>query len=144
MSLQALMALVGHVTPQMTLRYATLASPTLRAAYGEAMGKMRRPFTLTPVGKPILPDKVGWLHSEMLKPLVAQGYYARRCLPVCQHLRDLRQLHHRTRIPGCPHRPTRRRPSTHSRRPEPRLDRRGCRHDRVAHALTDHLHRLDR
>jgi hypothetical protein len=78
MSLQALMALVGHVTPQMTLRYATLASPTLRAAYGEAMGKMRRPFTLTPVGKPILPDKVGWLHSEMLKPLVAHGYYARR------------------------------------------------------------------
>jgi site-specific recombinase XerD len=27
MSLQALMALLGHVTPQMTIRYATLASP---------------------------------------------------------------------------------------------------------------------
>ena len=58
MSLQALMALFGHVTPQMTIRYATLASPTLRAAYDEAMGKMRRQFTLTPAGKPIIPDKV--------------------------------------------------------------------------------------
>ncbi|ETZ51416.1 phage integrase family protein [Mycobacterium avium MAV_120809_2495] len=27
MSLQALMSLLGHVTPQMTIRYATLASP---------------------------------------------------------------------------------------------------------------------
>ena len=52
------MALLGHVTPQMTIRYATLASPTLRAAYDEAMGKMRRQFTLTPAGKPIIPDKV--------------------------------------------------------------------------------------
>ena len=77
MSLQALMALLGHVTPQMTLRYATLASPTLRTAYDEAMGKMRRQFTLTPVGKPILPDKVGWLHSEMLKTRVAHGYCQR-------------------------------------------------------------------
>jgi hypothetical protein len=77
MSLQALMALLRHVTPQMTLRYATLASPTLRTAYDEAMGKMRRQFTLTPVGKPILPDKVGWLHSEMLKTRVAHGYCAR-------------------------------------------------------------------
>lgn len=30
MSLHALMALLGHVTPQMTLHYAALASPTLR------------------------------------------------------------------------------------------------------------------
>jgi hypothetical protein len=47
MSLQALMALLGHVTPQMTIRYATLASPTLRIAYDEAIGKMRRQFTIT-------------------------------------------------------------------------------------------------
>jgi hypothetical protein len=77
MSLQALTALLGHVTPQMTIRYATLASPTLRTAYDEAMGNMRRQFTLTPVGKPILPDKIGWLHSEMLKTRVAHGYCAR-------------------------------------------------------------------
>ena len=77
MSLQALMALLGHVTPQMTIRYATLASPTLRTAYDEAMGKMRRQFTLTPAGKPIIPDKVSWLNSEMLKTRVAHGYCSR-------------------------------------------------------------------
>jgi integrase len=77
MSLQALMALLGHVTPQMTIRYATLASPALRTAYDEAMGKMRRQFTLTPAGKPIIPDKVSWLNSEMLKTRVAHGYCSR-------------------------------------------------------------------
>jgi integrase len=77
MSLQALMALLGHVTPQMTIRYATLASPALRTAYDEAMGKMRRQFTLTPAGKPIIPDKVTWLNSEMLKTRVAHGYCSR-------------------------------------------------------------------
>jgi integrase len=77
MSLQALMALLGHVTPQMTIRYATLASPALRTAYDEAMGKMRRQFTLTPAGQPIIPDKVSWLNSEMLKTRLAHGYCSR-------------------------------------------------------------------
>lgn len=77
MSLQALMALLGHVTPEMTIRYATLASPTLRGAYDEAMGKMRRQLTLTPVGRPIVPNKVAWLAAEMLKTRVAHGYCAR-------------------------------------------------------------------
>jgi len=72
----------GHVTPQMTPRSATLASPTLRAACDEAMGTMRRQFTLTPVGKPILRDKVGWLRSEMLKTTFAHGYCARHPAPV--------------------------------------------------------------
>ena len=75
------MALLGHVTPQMTIRYATLASPTLRAAYDEAMGKMRRQLTLTPVGRPIMPDKVSWLASEMLKTRVAHGYCSRHEAP---------------------------------------------------------------
>ena len=41
MSLQALMALLGHVTPQMTIRYATLASPTLRTAVYQAIGSIK-------------------------------------------------------------------------------------------------------
>ena len=61
----------------MTIRYATLASPALRTAYDEAMGKMRRQFTLTPAGKPIIPDKITWLNSEMLKTRVAHGYCSR-------------------------------------------------------------------
>ena len=38
---------------------------------------MRRQFTLTPAGKPIIPDKVTWLNSEMLKTRVAHGYCSR-------------------------------------------------------------------
>lgn len=34
------MALTGHVTPEMTLRYANLASPTNRDAYRSAINKM--------------------------------------------------------------------------------------------------------
>jgi integrase len=77
LSLPALMALLGHQTPEMTLRYATLASPTLRTAYDEAMGKMRRQFTLTPAGRPIVPDKIAWLGAEMLKTRLAHGYCSR-------------------------------------------------------------------
>ncbi len=71
MSLQALMALLGHVTPQMTIRYATLASPALRTAYDQAVGPIKTQLTLTPVGRPIVPDKVNWLAAEMLKTRVA-------------------------------------------------------------------------
>lgn len=77
MSIQALMALLGHRSPQMTLRYATLASPTLRTAYDEAMGKIRPRLPLAPVGRPIVPDRVGWLAEEMLKTRVAHGYCSR-------------------------------------------------------------------
>ncbi|MGH2687354.1 MAG: tyrosine-type recombinase/integrase [Actinomycetota bacterium] len=77
MSIQALMALLGHRTPEMTLRYATLASPTLRAAYEVAMGKMRPRLPLVSVGRVALPDRLTWLRSEMLKTRVAHGYCAR-------------------------------------------------------------------
>ncbi len=76
MSLQALMAVLGHVTPEMTLRYATLASPTLRIAYDEAIGKARRQLPIAPAGRPApaAPAKVEWLASEFLKTRVAHGY----------------------------------------------------------------------
>ena len=77
MSLQALMALLGHVTAEMTLRYAALASPTLRAAYDTAMGKVRRTLPLVPAGRPEVPAKVDWLTSEFLKTRVATGYCSR-------------------------------------------------------------------
>jgi len=80
MSLQALMALLGHVTTEMTLRYASLAAPTIRTAYEEAMGKARSRLTLTiaPVGKPLVPNRVEWLRGEMLKTRVAHGYCSRQ------------------------------------------------------------------
>jgi site-specific recombinase XerD len=80
MSLQALMALLGHVSTEMTLRYASLAAPTVRAAYEEAMSKARTRLTLAiaPVGKPIVPNRVEWLRGEMLKTRVAHGYCSRQ------------------------------------------------------------------
>jgi integrase len=79
-SLPALMALLGHVTPEMTLRYAKLASPTVRAAYDDAMAKVRvgRLLPIAPVGiTAAIPDRVTWLSSEMLKTRVAHGYCSR-------------------------------------------------------------------
>nr|WP_232060666.1 site-specific integrase [Mycobacterium avium] len=148
MSLQALMSLLGHVTPQMTIRYATLASPTLRAAYDEAMGKMRRQFTLTPVGKPILPDKVGWLHSEMLKTRVAHGYCARHeSAGACPYANICETCDNYVTAPEFRDTLTDQLADVRALRTD--AECRGwtdeaARHDRVAHALTDHLQRLDR
>jgi len=77
MSLQGLMALLGHVTPEMTLRYAVLASPTLRAAYDEAIGKVRGRIPVAPAGRPAVPPKVEWIASEYLKTRLAAGYCSR-------------------------------------------------------------------
>ncbi|MFN2504361.1 MAG: tyrosine-type recombinase/integrase [Acidimicrobiales bacterium] len=79
MSLQALMALLGHVTPEMTLRYASLASDTVRGAYDAAMAKTRtkRHLLVAGVGGTFVPERVEWLHAEMLKTRVAHGYCSR-------------------------------------------------------------------
>ena len=79
MNLQALMALLGHVTPEMTLRYAALANTTVRGAYDAAMGRVRqrRELPLVVAGRPVAPDRVEWLRSEMLKTRVAHGYCSR-------------------------------------------------------------------
>ena len=79
MSLQALMAVLGHVSAEMTLRYASIASPTVRAAYDAAMGKVRTRSALVilPLVKTAIPERYDWLRSEMLKTRVAQGYCSR-------------------------------------------------------------------
>jgi integrase len=80
MNLPALMALLGHVTPEMTLRYARLSSPTIRDAYTTAMTKVngRRPLFVIPAGiSTAIPAKVEWLHAEMLKTRVAHGFCSR-------------------------------------------------------------------
>lgn len=60
MSLQALMTLLGHRSPEMTIRYARLASPTLRAAYDAAAGKVAKRIPVASVGVPAVPDRVSW------------------------------------------------------------------------------------
>jgi hypothetical protein len=78
MSLQALMALMGHVSAKMTLRYASLAAPTVRAAYEAAMSKVRtRTVLVAPAGRPAVPARAEWLRAEMLKTRVAHGYCSR-------------------------------------------------------------------
>jgi integrase len=148
MSLQALMALLGHVTPQMTIRYATLASPTLRAAYDEAMGKMRRQFTLTPVGKPLLPDKVGWLHSEMLKTRVAHGYCARHpAAGPCPYANICETCDNYITAPEFRAALTDQLADIQALKADAATrdwTDEVARHNRVAHALTDHLQRLNR
>jgi integrase len=78
-SLPALMALLGHVSPEMTLRYAKLASPTIRAAYQAAMdrARVRQPLPLLVGAAPRVPSRVEWLRAELLKTRVAHGYCSR-------------------------------------------------------------------
>ena len=47
---------IKHVTTEMTLRDASLAAPTIRTAYEEAMGKTgsRLALAIAPVDQPIL------------------------------------------------------------------------------------------
>lgn len=80
MSLESLMAVLGHVSPQMTLRYAHLASDSIRTAYDTAMGKARPTrFIAGPTGQ-FVPDHIDWLHSEMIKTRVAHGYCSRHLI----------------------------------------------------------------
>ena len=99
MSLQALMALMGHVSAEMTLRYASLASPTVRAAYEAAMTKVhaRQALFVAATGRPAAPDRVEWLRSEMLKTRVAHGYCSRDLVAdacpyanICEHCPSFR------------------------------------------------------
>ena len=73
------MALLGHVSPQMPLRCAALANGTVRGAYDAAMAKLhqRRPLPIVVAGRPVVPDRVEWLDTEMLKTRVAHGYCSR-------------------------------------------------------------------
>ena len=56
MSLQALMALLGHVSPEMTLRYAALANGTVRGAYDARWAKSAgAAVPLVVAGRPVVP-----------------------------------------------------------------------------------------
>jgi len=78
MSLEALMAVLGHVTPEMTLRYAHLASPTIRDAYDAAMAKTTtRTRLVARAGATFVPERVDWLRSEWIKTRVAHGFCSR-------------------------------------------------------------------
>lgn len=78
MSLEALMAVLGHVTPEMTLRYAHLASPTIRDAYDTAMAKTTTKTRLIAhPGGTFVPERIDWLRSQWIKTRVAHGFCSR-------------------------------------------------------------------
>jgi hypothetical protein len=148
MSLQALMALLGHVTPEMTLRYPVLASPTLRAAYDEAMSKVRKLIPVVPVGRPAaVPTKVEWIASEFLKTRLTGGYCSRHLAAqacpyanVCETCDNF--------LPGTEFAPALRAQLDDVRALKDDAELRGwnseaSRHQRVIDALHSHLRRLD-
>ena len=109
---------------------------------------MRRQFTLTLVGKPILPDKVGWLHSEILKTRVARGYRARHLAAgACPYANICETCDNYITAPEFRDALTDQLADIQAL--ETDAQTRGwtdeaARHNRVAHAITDHLQRLDR
>jgi len=146
-SLHGLMALLGHVTPEMTLRDAVLASPTLRSADDEAIGKVRRRIPVVPAGRPAVPTKVEWLASKYLKTRVATGYCSRHLAAeacpdanVCETCDNF--------VPGPEFLPALRSQLADIHELRADADQRGwtgeaARHARVANALENHIARLE-
>ena len=127
MTLQALMQLLGHSSPEMTMRYAQLSSPTLRAAYDQAIGKLRRRIPVHPVNRrPRHPRRrrVDPIRNAQdprrSRPL--QPRPRRRSLRLREHLRDLLKLHPDRRVRARHHRTARRHPHPSRGRQPTRLD----------------------
>lgn len=148
MSLQALMALLGHVSPQMTMRYAQLSSPTVRAAYEAAMAKApsRRTIPVAAAGRRPVPDRVEWLHAEMLKTRVAHGYCSRELTAeACAYANICEQCENYTPTPEFAPALQAQRDDITALRDD--ADTRGwdsevARHERVIASLDKHLRRL--
>lgn len=151
MNLPALMALLGHVTPEMTLRYAKLASPTIRDAYTTAMAKVkgRRPILTIPAGATTaIPAKIDWLHTEMLKTRLAHGFCSRDPVAgACGYANICEQCDNFVPDPERADILTGQRDDVTALRDD--AQQRGwtdeaARHTRVADSLTRHLHRIER
>jgi hypothetical protein len=80
-SLQALMALLGHVSTQMSLRYAHLFDHTVRTEYERALDLAKSHIGPLPTTGPQLPitDVTGgtWKDSPAIKSRLAGGYCLR-------------------------------------------------------------------
>ncbi|MFG1710706.1 tyrosine-type recombinase/integrase [Nonomuraea sp. M3C6] len=132
-SLQALMALLGHVSAEMSLRYGRLFDQTVRADYEKALTLAKSRLG------PVLPERAplpivevtggstDWRQAPLLKARLSGGYCLRTAAQgsrayanICEHCPE---LPHRHRIPAYPGHPTRRCPSAGRRCRSPRLGR---------------------
>ncbi|HEY1442112.1 MAG TPA: tyrosine-type recombinase/integrase [Mycobacterium sp.] len=80
-SLQALMALLGHVSSQMSLRYAHLFDATVRTEYERALNLAKSHIGPLPTGRPALPitniTGGAWKDTPAIKSRLAGGYCLR-------------------------------------------------------------------
>jgi hypothetical protein len=102
-SLQALMALLGHVSATMSLRYGRLFDATVRADYEKALTLAKSRLG------PVLPERTplplanitggasNWQHAELIKTRLAGGYCLRTAAQgtcsyanICEHCPNLR------------------------------------------------------
>jgi integrase len=78
-SLQALMALLGHVSAAMSLRYGRLFDTTVRAEYERALDLAKTRLGPIPTGRTRLPllDNGNWREAPAIKARLAGGYCLR-------------------------------------------------------------------
>ena len=80
-SLQALMALLGHVSTQMSLRYAHLFDSTVRTEYERALDLAKSHIGPMPTNRPQLPltdiSSGEWKDTPLIKSRLAGGYCLR-------------------------------------------------------------------
>ena len=134
-SLQALMALLGHVSAEMSLRYGRLFDATVRDEYERALTLAKAQLG------PVLPGDRTQLPlaaitgGTLARRAADQGPAGRRILPahrrpgplrLRQHLRALPELPLRDQLPARAAAAARRRRNARRRRRRPRLGRRGC------------------
>jgi integrase len=81
-SLQALMALLGHVSAEMSLRYGRLFDATVRTEYERALTLAKQRLGTLPEGRTALPlagitSSAGWKDSPVIKSRLAGGFCLR-------------------------------------------------------------------
>jgi integrase len=103
-SLQALMAMLGHVSAAMSLRYARLFDSTVRAGYERALAQAKTMLTApSPAGQATLPVTgitsgiTDWKDTPLIKSRLAGGYCLRTAAQgscayanICEHCPSFR------------------------------------------------------
>ena len=127
------MALLGHVSADMSLRYGKLFDATVRTEYERALDLAKQRLGTMPAGRPGLPARRRHRRRRVERRASAEVPARRRVLPagtrpgrlrLRQHLRALPELPHRHRLPPRPRSPESRRRAAGPRRRRTRLDQR--------------------
>jgi integrase len=100
-SLQALMALLGHVSAEMSLRYGRLFDATVRAEYERALDLAKSRLGTLPSGRRMIPVATSadqdWREAPAIKSRLAGGYCVRAPVQgacpyanICEHCPNFR------------------------------------------------------